>query len=537
MEIHFACMRKLIADLDAKERECCSLHLEMKQLRDQMLEEKQRREQEMESLRKEFQLCQEQLSRERENAISLRKMKDEFSPLQAKCTLLEEEKAKVEKQLAVLKEELAQEREKVETLQGRMSQLEDQLSKRKEQCEVLKVQVEEMETLLESKEEGVLFASELVCELKDTKVEVEMLQHQLDELKAKEIDSDRKRRELHNTVIDIQGRIRVFCRIRPPLTHDSKLVVDLIGQDRLVLSSQRRANFKGEEVIEKIPFEFNEVYDPYCTQREVFSKVKPFIQSALDGYNVCILAYGQTGSGKTFTMEGPNRSCFDGDEQNKGVIPRSVQMIFNEIHDCCSIGWSFRCCMSCVEVYNEKIYDLISQEPVDCRDGDVWKYVMKYEVSSETEVDNCLSYVQQRRSTKRTNQNEHSSRSHFVLHFEISGVHENGRQCSGMLNLVDLAGSENSQAPKGEDQKVEGAHIRQSLLVLERVLKSLQEGSKPPFRDSQLTQILKSSLSESSKVVMFLNISPEEEHLNETKRTLQFGSMAKTVKLGRAKKN
>lgn len=36
---------------------------------------------------------------------------------------------------------------------------------------------------------------------------------------------------------------------------------------------------------------------------DLFSQdVADFIQSAMDGYNVCIFAYGQTGSGKTHTV-------------------------------------------------------------------------------------------------------------------------------------------------------------------------------------------------------------------------------------------
>ncbi len=39
---------------------------------------------------------------------------------------------------------------------------------------------------------------------------------------------------------------------------------------------------------------------------QVYEDTHNLIQSAVDGFNVCIFAYGQTGSGKTFTMIGDN---------------------------------------------------------------------------------------------------------------------------------------------------------------------------------------------------------------------------------------
>ena len=70
-------------------------------------------------------------------------------------------------------------------------------------------------------------------------------------------------------------------------------------------------------------------------QDEVFEEISQLVQSALDGYKVCIFAYGQTGSGKTYTMVGPP------DTQNRGVIPRAVHQLFDASRDMEQNGWSF----------------------------------------------------------------------------------------------------------------------------------------------------------------------------------------------------
>lgn len=45
----------------------------------------------------------------------------------------------------------------------------------------------------------------------------------------------------------------------------------------------------------KHDFSFDQVFAPLTDQNDIFECVSPLVQSALDGYNICIFAYGQTG--------------------------------------------------------------------------------------------------------------------------------------------------------------------------------------------------------------------------------------------------
>lgn len=67
------------------------------------------------------------------------------------------------------------------------------------------------------------------------------------------------------------------------------------------------------------------MFMPEIGQETVFEDTNNLIQSAVDGFNVCIFAYGQTGSGKTYTMIG------DRELKSPGIAPRAFQRIF-EVH-------------------------------------------------------------------------------------------------------------------------------------------------------------------------------------------------------------
>jgi kinesin family protein C1 len=389
------------------------------------------------------------------------------------------------------------------------------------------------------------------------------------------------RRQLHETISELKGSIRVFCRVRPALVHADDAtaaagiapaslarvpaakdnsaasmeptLLDLFAPPRESSTSGAPAGGKSKDD-KPLRFKFDRVFAEGATQEDIFREVSQLTQSAIDGFKVCIFAYGQTGSGKTFTMSGGAAAGA------RGVIPRAAEQVFTHCAQLQLLGWQFEFRASALEIYNEELRDLLPAElaadtdKAAPKDGKLRVVDVKGEVSvpglrsatvhDAVELESMLEAASKVRSTASTRCNASSSRSHYIFRMRILGKNlKTGASSEGELNLVDLAGSE-----RIKESGVSGAALKEaqcintSLSALGKVIASMSEkkaSSKAhvPFRDSKLTHLLQSSLSGSAKMLMFVNISPQEKHYSETKSSLQFAAKANAVEVGPAKKS
>ena len=144
------------------------------------------------------------------------------------------------------------------------------------------------------------------------------------------------------------------------------------------------------------------------------------------------------------------------------------------------------------------------------------------------------------RSVGATKMNTNSSRSHLLLLLKLQGTDRvTNAVTRGTLTLVDLAGSERISKTEATGQRlVEAAAINKSLSALGQVFAALRTNAMHvPYRNSKLTQLMQSSLGGDGKACLFVNVSPLASNLSETVSTLQFGSAAKQVQLGKATQN
>lgn len=293
---------------------------------------------------------------------------------------------------------------------------------------------------------------------------------------------------------------------------------------------------------------------PETHNPEVFSTVcGPFVDSALQGYNFTLFAFGQTGSGKTYTMLGsenieylkhkrrrsasPCRNLLNKIQiSNKGLSLLFFQDLLQKLQ---TTEKDYKLFCSYFEIYNENVYDLlgtdesliVSEDPLK---GFFIKNLNERSINSFEQAFDLICSAESNRKFSPTEQNQHSSRSHVILKLSIT-INEGSYTYESQVHFVDLAGSERLSSKKTQNAESinEGKHINTSLFYLCSVIHKLSEknnnGGHVPYRNSNLTKILRNAIGGNSYTSIICTASPGLSCYDMTLSTIAFAEAAKKV--------
>ena len=255
-------------------------------------------------------------------------------------------------------------------------------------------------------------------------------------------------------------RINVSLRFRPlnqREVSESEQVIWRVTQDSVTIKPEvQQVMFEAKRLNAPLKtYMFSQCFTPKHCNEEVYQQVvRRVVQSSLEGYNGTIFAYGQTGSGKTFTITGaPERY------EDRGIIPRTLQYIFAETKKRNTFTW--RVCISYLEVYNNEGYDLLNENSNTKELEDLPKVILRenqkqqvvlsnlsvHQANNDEEALNLLFIGDTNREVAVTPKNDVSTRSHciFIIQIESQKIGEDVKNIS-KLHIVDLSGSESKIA-------------------------------------------------------------------------------------------
>ncbi|KAI0308027.1 P-loop containing nucleoside triphosphate hydrolase protein [Multifurca ochricompacta] len=397
-------------------------------------------------------------------------------------------------------------------------------------------------------------------------------------------------------------------------------------------------------------YTFTHVFPPNAQQPEFFAKTTlPLVRGLLDGEDGLLFAYGVSNSGKTYTMQGGSHESSAGilprtvdvlfnsieglqgsskyrPARLNGLELNSASSIFSRApsldnfalpaqqpalgdiltehfespvvseadHDPTTLkidrNYEYSIWLSYAEVYNEKIYDLLTNVEGDGggssrsqpilltrkalamkpappsdnpdSDGPVGKYISgltHVRVNSAKEAKKMITLGQLHRRVFGTLANSQSSRSHGVVTIKLLRKHRGERDehsfyMTSRLTLIDLAGSERSKNTQATGERLkEAGNINKSLMVLGQCIEVMRANQKRvaqslgaqnqrsdtrdvkrylavvPFRHSKLTEILMDYFTGEGRVTMIININPYDTGFDENSNVMKFSSLARDV--------
>eukprot|EP00729_Bicosta_minor_P011761 gene11761-25594_t len=435
------------------------------------------------------------------------------------ATALAEAKSDLESKVAVQRTALAAAGAEAEVAASTIAELGKNLGAAEAEAAALAGKLAESDTLLAAAraELKALQESDLV--------------NQLEEYRQLYMRESKKRKALHNKLRELNGNIRVMCRIRPnPKGNADEEIVTCQDFDHEE-PSMVKAPYVGY-LHQSCNYEFDRVFGAGArpaSQEAVFKEsTEPIVTAVLDGYNVAIIAYGQTGTGKTHTMMGT--------KEDPGVTFRSVNQLLESCKERENIDYTVS--VGLLEVYLDKLVDLLSDQPVSKQvcavKGGKVAGLERRAVTSTEEVFAVMEEGKANRKVASTAMNSESSRSHLVVFINVDGCDKvSGAKTSAKLTLVDLAGSERLDKlhSNGNPKRLaETVSINKSLTALGQVFSNIHSGAKHiPYRNSKLTHVLQEVMTVDTKVCIFIHVSSEEDNLGESLSTMKFGTTIGTI--------
>ena len=296
-----------------------------------------------------------------------------------------------------------------------------------------------------------------------------------------------------------------------------------VESSRSISVMEPKTRVDGERVVEPTTFHFDVVFDENERNHDVFNATTlPLVEAVRRGGSAIVFAFGQTGSGKTHTMLGPL------DKGEEGIFSLAAREVIANLK-------GMRLSVSFFEIYGTNLYDLLNSRSKVMMLEDEYKSInlvglTEHVVTDHESLMKLMSSGGDLRACGATHCNDHSSRSHAVLVFNIRPRRHDS--LFGRITFIDLAGSERGAATLDMDKKArrEGAEINKSLLALKECIRALdQKKSHIPFRGSKLTQVLRDCFVGTSVTCLIANVSPCQSHCEDTLNTLRYADRIKEL--------
>ncbi len=222
------------------------------------------------------------------------------------------------------------------------------------------------------------------------------------------------------------------------------------------------------------------------------------------------------------------------EKNSAGIITLSLDSLFRQLDlkKQADGAIEFEVEISYIEIYNEKVYDLLDDKNTESIHTKGSKYAgsTKIPIMTSDDAKEILKNANKHRHVRATMINSLSSRSHAMFSIFVN-LQTSNKKIGSVLHLVDLAGNEGLRTTgnMGIAQQ-EGIHINKGLLAVGRVIRALSEGKKSvPYRDSILTTVLHDCLNSDAFLTLIACVSPTRKDKNETVSTIGFAQSCKAL--------